>query len=196
MGKRIGTDREVANALGLSTPDAAALAAVSTTALGALAVTTLGTTENSKMVTTNASGKVDTLDIEVFKSDGATASTQVAWSYSSAGGSNVTTITATVQDGNNSAVSDVQELVIWLSDSSAGDGLTATTASGAVSVTTGTQLAALTAKKALHCLTDANGQVVFTITDTAKTGFYPCAIRPLTGRVDVGTQLVSGDYGA
>jgi hypothetical protein len=170
-------------------------AGVSSTEIGYIRNVTAGTTAASKVVTTNSSNKVAELDVEVFKSDGAKSATQVSWSYA-AGASNVTTITASLLDGANTAVSDVQELLIWLSDDSGGDGLTATTASGAVSVTTGTQLSALTAKKALLCLTDSNGQVVFTITDTAKTGFYPCAKRPLTGRVDVGDQLVTGDYGA
>jgi len=166
------------------------------TEVGYLDGVTAGTATASKALVVDGSKKVDTLDIGVFKSDGATGATQVAWSYSSAGGSNVTTITATFQDGANSTVSDSMLAIIYLSDAADGDGITATSASGAVAVTTGTQLAVLTAKKALLCMADANGQVVFTITDIAKTGFYPVAVRPITGRVDVGAQLVSGDYGA
>jgi hypothetical protein len=39
------------------------------------------------------------------------------------------------------------------------------------------------------------GSYILSITDTAKTGFYPCAVVAPVGRAIVGTQLVAGNYG-
>lgn len=154
----------------------------------------LGLDADNILVTKDSSNKVDTLDIEVFKSDGATCATGISWSVSPEGTSNTVEVTLTMQDGVNSTVNDVQQVILWLSGNATGEGLVSSTASGALTVTAGTQLGVLTAKKALVCLTNDSGQLTFTVEDSATGAFYPSAFRPLTGRVDTGSQVVSGNY--
>jgi hypothetical protein len=114
-----------------------------------------------------------------------------------AGGANVSEVTITVVDGGGDPLSGVHVLDVYLSDAATGVGLTATTASGTVTAKTasGTVLGALTTKKALRVSTTAAGVFVLEITDTAKTGFYVCAVLPISGRVIVSDQLVTADYG-
>jgi hypothetical protein len=115
-----------------------------------------------------------------------------------AGGSNISLVTFQVQDNAGNNLGGVFPLVLWLSDTAGnGGGLTATTASGTVGAgASGTDLSALTAKKALLSLTDATGKYILSITDTVKTGFVPCATIPgLAGRSAIGTALTSANYG-
>lgn len=114
-----------------------------------------------------------------------------------AGGANVCEVTFTVKDCDGTTIAAVVPLIVYLSDAATGVGLTGTSASGTVQAksASGTDLGALTAKKALIVMTNADGTYVLEITDTAKTGFYPCGV-PLGHDVVVGTQLVTGDYGS
>ncbi len=86
---------------------------------------------------------------------------------------------------------------VWLSDDSAGVGLTATSASGTVQAKSGggEVFGTLTAKKALEVQTKADGTFILEITDTAKTGFFVAANLPVAGLPKVSRQLVTGDYG-
>lgn len=112
------------------------------------------------------------------------------------GSANVCLVTVQVTDGAGVALARNFELLVYLSDSAVGDGLTATTASGAVAAgASGTDLQAKVSKKAIDALTDATGKYVLSITDSGKTGFYVCAICPGTGNVQVSSQLVAGNYG-
>lgn len=113
-----------------------------------------------------------------------------------AGSSNVCEVTFTVKDGSGTAVTGPVILDILLSDAATGAGLTTTTASGAVAAkaSSGTDLSTLVSKKALKVQTKADGTYVLSITDSAKTGFYPVAHIPGIKAI-VGTQLVSGNYG-
>lgn len=114
-----------------------------------------------------------------------------------AGGTNVCEVTITVKDAAGATIAGVFNFDIWLSDAATGEGLTATTASGAVAAksASGTDLVTLVAKKALRVQTLATGVYILSITDSAKTGFYPCAQLPSTGATKIGTQLVTGNYG-
>jgi len=114
-----------------------------------------------------------------------------------ANGANVCEVTITVKDGAGVAIPETFNFDVWLSDAATGAGLTAVTASGTVAAkaSSGTDLVTLVTKKALRVQTAANGIYVLSITDAAKTGFYVCAQGPWTGRTNVGTQLVSGNYG-
>jgi hypothetical protein len=99
-------------------------------------------------------------------------------------------------DGAGVAIARNFEMLVYLSDSAAGDGLTGTTASGAVGAgASGTDLSAKVSKKAIDVLTDATGKYILSITDTGKTLFVPCAICPGTGNVQVGAALTAGNYG-
>lgn len=113
-----------------------------------------------------------------------------------AGGSNISNVTVQVVDSNGNAVAGVFNLDLWLSDAATGAGLTATLASGTVVAgAAGTDLGDFTAKKAKHVQTNAAGQYVLAITDTAKTHFYPCGQVPGRGTTVVGTQLTTANYG-
>jgi hypothetical protein len=113
-----------------------------------------------------------------------------------AGSANVCNVTIQVNDGRGAAIARPFELMVYLSDSSTGNGLTATTASGTVGAgSAGTDLQAKVAKKATDVLTDNTGKYVLSITDTVKTGFFVCAFAPGTGNLQVSAQLVTGNYG-
>lgn len=91
-------------------------------------------------------------------------------------GSNICNVTLQAQDNEGFNVARVLNGKLWLSDAASGAGLTATTASGGISITTGAQLGALTAAKAIDFQTDATGKAVLQITDTVKTAFKVCAV--------------------
>jgi len=69
-----------------------------------------------------------------------------------AGGTNVSEVTFTVKDVNGTAMTVPTLLTVYLSDSSAGTGLTATSASGTVQAkaSSGVDFSTLTSKKALR----------------------------------------------
>jgi hypothetical protein len=113
-----------------------------------------------------------------------------------AGAANQTLVTFQLKDGAGNNLANVTEMTVWLSDAATGIGLTATTASGAVGAgASGTDLGAVTLKKSLRVVTDATGRYVLSITDTGKTGFYPCCIVPAFNKAAVGAQLVTANYG-
>jgi hypothetical protein len=113
-----------------------------------------------------------------------------------AGALNTTLITIQLKDGGGNNLAVVVPLDIWLSDANTGIGLTATTASGAVGAgASGTDLGALTAKKAIRSLTDATGKYILSILDTSKTLFFPCCTIAGTGQIFVGPQLITANYG-
>ncbi len=114
-----------------------------------------------------------------------------------AGGANVCEVTITVKDAAGATIAGVCNLDVWLSDAATGAGLTATTASGAVAAkaASGADLGTLTTKKALLVQTLATGVYILSITDSAKTAFYVCAQVPGKGVTNVGTQLITGNYG-
>ena len=114
-----------------------------------------------------------------------------------AGGANVSEITIAVTDIGGNTIAGVHNLNVILSDAATGVGLTGTSASGTVQAksASGTDLAALTAKKALVVQTLVDGTYILEITDTAKTGFYVAAGIPSHGLLEVSRVLVSGDFG-
>lgn len=105
------------------------------------------------------------------------------------------TLQAINNEGANHAA--VLEMTLWLSDAATGVGLTATTASGAVGAgASGTDLGALTTKKALRVLTDAGGKYILAITDTAKTAFNVCATLDKARRITPNVYtLATASYG-
>ncbi len=129
--------------------------------------------------------------------DGAEVPYPQSASISAAPGvANVSLVTFQLKDGAGNNLANVTEMDVWLSDAATGIGLTATTASGAVAAgASGTDLGDLTVKKAKLVATDATGKYILSITDTGKTGFYPCCTVPGTDKATVGAQLVTGNYG-
>ena len=115
-----------------------------------------------------------------------------------AGGANVSEITIAVTDIGGNTIAGVHNLTVLLSDAATGVGLTGTSASGTVQAksASGTDLAALSAKKALAIQTLADGTYILEITDTAKTTFYVSASIPSHGLAQVSRILATADYGA
>lgn len=114
-----------------------------------------------------------------------------------AGAANVNLTTITITDGHGNAVAGPVNFTLILSDAATGIGLTSTSASGAVAAgAKGTVLGALTAKKALFCQTDADGQFILSITDTAKTAFYIAVEPTFSNQITVSDALETADYGS
>lgn len=115
-----------------------------------------------------------------------------------AGAANVAEVAISVLDSAGSVIAAVFNMDVYLSDAATGAGVTATAASGTVQAksASGYDFGILVAKKALHVQTLATGIYILEITDTAKTAFYPCAVAPSLGSVEIGAAMASGDYGA
>lgn len=86
----------------------------------------------------------------------------------SAGGSNVVKCTVTVKDSSGNIITGVHKMDLIVTDSATNLTLTANSASGSLSATTGTILKAHTAKKHVTFITASTGIAEFTLTDTAK----------------------------
>lgn len=113
-----------------------------------------------------------------------------------AGGANVCNVTLQAVNYEGKSIAGVRNLDLWLSDSASGIGLTATTASGTVTCTTGTDLFDFTAKKLKRVQTDATGKIVLAITDTGKTAFKVCfQMSAEVGGAKVGATLSAANYG-
>ena len=96
-----------------------------------------------------------------------------------AGATNHITATYTMKDMAGATVTGVQRIEAYISEGATGIGLTADSASGALTASTGTILTAITAKKHAICLTDANGVLVLDLEDTAEpTDQYFVGVRP------------------
>lgn len=119
----------------------------------------------------------------------------LGFAFAQGASSNITLVTIQAEDKNGNPIAQQTALDVYLSDSATGAGVTATTASGAVAAgSAGVDLVDLTAKKFKKVLTDNTGKYVLSITDTAKTGFYVCAVNPAIGVVSVSRQLTAADY--
>lgn len=90
-------------------------------------------------------------------------------------GANKSLVTITIRNAQGKAVSEAKHFDLFLSDSTTGDKLTATAASGAVAGktdgTTGTDLQIYVAKKAFRVKTLSDGTYQLSITDTGKTAY-------------------------
>lgn len=168
--------------------------------IGGVAVTSTAAELNGMDGVTSSPAELNILDgvlastAEINAVNGAGAALTFAIA---AGGTNISEVTITVKDADGATVAAVHHLDVWLSDAASGQGLTGTTASGAVAAkaASGTDLIVLVAKKATRVQTLATGVYVLSITDSAKTGFYVAATIPLLGKAAVSAQLVTGDYG-
>ena len=102
-----------------------------------------------------------------------------------AGAINSIDATITLKDMAGTTVTGVHRVEVYISESSTGIGLTADSASGNLTASTGTILTALTAKKHVLANTDANGVLVLNLVDTAEpTDQYFVFVRPF-GRLVV-----------
>lgn len=103
--------------------------------------------------------------------------------------------TFTVNDAAGSAIDAIHNLEVWISDDADGSGLTANSASGALTASAGTILTAYTAKKHISANTNASGVLTLLLVDSANTaGERFCVRNPHNGKIIVGAATVSGDY--
>lgn len=111
-------------------------------------------------------------------------------------GANASLVTLTLRNRQGRAAGP-KSFDLFLSDSASGVGVTATTASGAVTDktggTTGQVLSAMIAKKYLKVQCLADGTYQLSITDTGKTAFKICV--EIDGVVSVVATLSSASYG-
>lgn len=128
---------------------------------------------------------------ETIEVDGARAPASVTIALAASGTTDGMQITITVVDGAGNTIAAAHCLEVWISESSAGAGLTADSYSGTVTATTGAILTAFTAKKHFSVVTAATGIAVLLAVDSANPADqYVCVRNPLTGRVIV--SAVSG----
>ena len=130
------------------------------------------------------SKNIDQRQFDKVMSVGATVATD---------GANKTKVTLTARNANGVRV-PYAVFDLFLSDSAAGAGLTAVTASGAVANdgASGADIGTLTTKKALRVQANASGVYALSITDTAKTAFKVCVA--LDGLPFVVTTLSAASY--
>lgn len=109
---------------------------------------------------------------------------------------NIANVSFQVADLSGTAVAQVFNFDIWLSDAATGAGLTANTASGGIAAvsTFGFVWAVITASKALRVQTNASGLFTLAITDSAKNLFYPVAQNMNSGEASIGAQLTAASY--
>ncbi len=109
---------------------------------------------------------------------------------------NVCLLTVQVVDFNGVNAVEPINLDLWLSDIASGYPYTSAVASGnIVAGTAGTVLSTYQTKASFRVQTNASGAFILSITDSAKTTYFPCAQTP-AGNTVVGTRLVAGNYGA
>lgn len=95
-------------------------------------------------------------------------------------------VAAQLNDVQSNAIAASKVLYVYLSDDSAGDGLTATAPDGGGAIgTDGTLLEALTANKSWMVWTESDGQFDITFTESGAGTWYLCVI--------VGTNLFVSD---
>jgi len=156
-----------------------------------------GTTLNNNTVTTEEVTDVGGLQSQfgLAAVNGTILAQKVAFAIA-AGAANVTNITITLQDNGGQAVTGQPfDVDVILSDAATGIGVTATTPSGGIAITTGTQLNVYVTSKALYVQSNGSGQIVVQITDTAKTGFWIMIQGATLPYAYVSRRLVTADYG-
>jgi len=189
--------REDAAITKLKTKDLTVTNSVTTTnPLGSLTVTNL--TVSGTLTATPLATQVVTLQTATRLKLGAAAAeipTSVTFGFAK-GAANIAEVLITAVNSAGTTIARVLPLTVWLSDADTGVGLTGTTASGTVKAksASGTDVGALTAKKALAVHTLAAGTYTLEITDTSKTAFYVGVMLPC-GLIVVSRVMTSADYG-
>lgn len=143
---------------------------------------------------------------ELNKLDGATVTVDeinmlddivntVTIAYAAGTGTDNLVCTLTVKDAAGATIDAVHRLEVFITDDDIGGVLTSTSASGALTATTGSILTALTAKKHVIITTAATGIAVLDLVDSANTaGERFCVVHPVNGKVIVGEETAATDY--
>lgn len=120
---------------------------------------------------------------ELNLSDNAIAS--ISWAVA-AGASNVCVMTGTIKDAAGATIAAVRKLLVYLSTSATGVGVSATSYSTGAAITTGTSIIAETANKVFEILTHTDGTFAISITASGKPATeYGVAVVPMTGALNV-----------
>lgn len=101
---------------------------------------------------------------EIFPSGASTFTIDLAASSTTDG----IDVTLTAKDGNGNTVAAVTPVELWVSEAATGIGLTADSASGALTASVGAIHTALTAKKHILGVTAATGIMTLTLVDSAN----------------------------
>jgi hypothetical protein len=113
-----------------------------------------------------------------------------------AGTTNTVTATISVLNEAGAAVSGIHMLNVWISAAADGGAITTTSASGALTATTGAIVTAVTAKKHVLATTSATGVLVLSLVDSGKTqGERFCVADPNSGQIVVSAATVTASYG-
>lgn len=135
---------------------------------------------------TNSRHRNEIFQMDTLEVNGQRAPATVTVALSKSATTDGMDITITVVDGDGNAIAAAHCLEVWISESSAGAGLTGDSYSGNVTAGTGAILTAFTAKKHFSLVTAATGIAVLTAVDSANpTDQYVCVRNPLNGRVIV-----------
>lgn len=151
---------------------------------------------------------VTTFDATTLKKGGATVTAtaaelnlldnvvaSISWSVA-AGASNICILTGTIKDAAGSTVAASRPLVVYLSEAATGIGVSADSYSTGASITTGTQLVALTANKAWLINTHTDGTFAVSITDTnTPANQYAVALATTTGQLSI-SEASGTNWGA
>lgn len=140
-------------------------------------------------------GMTEVAALRLLKSIDDRLDVSVSISYAASTTTDGIEATFQVVDGSGDSIAAIHTLNAWISDDANGSGLTATSASGALTAATGTILTALTAKKHVIANTDANGTLTLLLVDSANTADERfCVANPVSGKAIVGDATVAGDY--
>src|SRR5690606_1472940 len=94
--------------------------------------------------------------------------------------------TGTLKDADGATIAAAKAIRVYISEAATGIGISADSYSTGASVTTGTQIAAVTANKVWDILTHTDGTFAISITDSAAPADqYAVAVTPLTGNLNV-----------
>lgn len=95
-------------------------------------------------------------------------------------------ITIQFNDADGTKIAEPVLFELWISEAATGLGLTADTASGDFTVGTGTEWEEIVTKKHYRCISDASGDFVATLVDSANpTDQYVVVVNPVNGTLDV-----------
>lgn len=132
------------------------------------------------MAQTTFSGPVNSTN--GFKVNGTLSPVNVTIALAASATTDGMDITITCVDGDGTAIAAAHTLEVWISEDSAGIGLTADSYSGTVTAGTGAILTAFTAKKHFSVVTAATGIAVMTAVASANPADqYVCVKHPVTG---------------
>lgn len=131
---------------------------------------------------------------KLMSANGKQVIASVSWAVT-AGAANICILTGTLKDADGATIAERRIIDAFLSTSSTGVGVSATSYSTGAAVSLGNLIATLAANKAFRVQTGADGIFAISITATGKPATeYAAAVLPLSGDVSV-SAASSTHYG-